>query len=164
MNSIQEYTHNSMFKLAGDTITTTINNVNKITTYNDRTEFNDNVVFNDIVTMNDNIIVNGALIINGGIYNKDTLLVLADSTRSLRLPQSTTGWAEIYIDSIGHMVSFANIYWSIDGTVNLISNGANISTSNIDNKHTIVNSAWGVMIRNRRPSSYNYSIKYHYHY
>lgn len=101
-------------------------------------------------------------IINGSLINKDTVITIADSTSPFAFPTSSTGWAEIYIDSLGYIVSFANTYWSINSAVTLINNGSNVVTTNTDDKHCIFDEGSYCALINRRASSYKYMIKFHY--
>jgi hypothetical protein len=124
--------------------------------------FATNILVNQSATIGTNLTVHGE-IINGGLINKDTVITIADSTSHFAFPTSSTGWAEIYIDSLGYIVSFANAYWGIDGAVTLINKGTNVVTTNTDDKHCIFDEGSYCALINRRASSYKYMIKFHYH-
>jgi hypothetical protein len=129
-------------------------------------DYNNAIIYGNMLTdslrLNASVVIKNTLI-SGGLINRDTVVTIADSTSQFAFPASSTGWAEIYIDSLGYVISFANTYWSINGAVTLINNGSNVVTTNTDDKHCIFDEGAYCALINRRASSYKYMIKFHYH-
>ncbi len=100
---------------------------------------------------------------NDGLYNKDTVMTLADDAK-FEFPLNSTGFAEIQVDSLGYYMTFGNVTWSVDGTVYLKQNGAKfVGTSTDDNYACFYVSGLASTLQNRSGSSMNYIVKYHYY-
>jgi hypothetical protein len=105
-----------------------------------------------------------SVIKNKGVYNQDTVIVLADDA-AFNFPTASVGWAEIQCDSSLIEKTWGYISWNGDGSTFLRSNGASFIASNTDGYNAcFYDGGTYAILRNTSGYSKTYTIKLYYHY